>query len=562
MLNNKYIFIVVLALIASNLYSQNNNLTNNADIKKSLEKDIMMLASDSFNGREAGTIDEIHAREYIISRFKEIGLLPILPDKSYSQHFEFADGTRYDESTILTINDKRYKLYSDFYPISYSGSGEIKAEVVNVANGISAPEIKYSDYMLKKDLKDKIFLIEMALPSDSLLRSKLSKYTDLQSRIDTAIAKGAKAVIFINSDKKIEKPSKKLSKKIAQSSIPVIFAEGMAYKCLLDASKSEVFLKVEIKKMIKNGYNVIGFIDNKCENTVVIGAHYDHLGLGFDNSLKPEMLETHNGADDNASGVSGMLVLADYLKNTAGHKNNYLFVAFSAEEKGLHGSGYFTKSNDFDIKKINFYINLDMIGRLDKEKNTLSIIGTGTSPTWDSIIKTMPDADFKIKTTPSGMGGSDHTSFYTKNIPVLFFFTGTHPDYHKPTDDYNLINYDGETNILRYIETLIDKADKAGKLSFEKTKDSSVVVPKMSVTLGVVPDHSFSGKGFRIEGTIEGKTAAKAGLKSGDIVLKIDDYEIEDIMIYMKILSKYKKGDKSNLLVLREGKSISVEVIW
>ena len=305
------------------------------------------------------------------------------------------------------------------------------------------------------------------------------------------------------------------------------------------------------------GTNIIGFINNNAENTIAIGAHFDHLGYGAEGSLHRGEKAIHNGADDNASGVAVMLNLAEKLKgkNTS---NNYLFLAFSGEEMGLLGSNYFVKNATIDTKKINYMINMDMVGRL-KADSTLAVYGVGTSPILKQTLNAH-NSNFKLIQKESGIGPSDHTSFYNADIPVLHFFTGQHEDYHKPTDDFEKLNYDGMKTISNYIFEVISDLDNNGKLPFRKTKNESEETPRFKVGLGVIPDYMFDGKGMRIDGISEDKPAQKAGLQKGDIVLKLGDSAVTDMMSYMKVLSTFEAGDKTKVTVDRNGKEVEATI--
>lgn len=308
------------------------------------------------------------------------------------------------------------------------------------------------------------------------------------------------------------------------------------------------------------GTNVVGFINNNSENTVVIGAHYDHLGYGAEGSLfRGETKEIHNGADDNASGVSVLLNLASKLKDK-NKGNNYLFIAFSGEEMGLLGSNYFVKNATIDTKKVNYMINMDMVGRL-KADSTLAVYGVGTSPILKQTLNAH-NTNFKLVQKESGVGPSDHTSFYNVDIPVLHFFTGQHEDYHKPTDDFDKLNFEGMQTISNYIFEIITDLDNNGKLPFRKTKNESEETPRFKVGLGVIPDYMFDGKGMRIDGISEDKPAQKAGLKKGDIVVKLGDSLVIDMMSYMKILALFKEGDKTKVIVDRSGKMVEAEIAF
>ena len=307
------------------------------------------------------------------------------------------------------------------------------------------------------------------------------------------------------------------------------------------------------------GTNVIGYIDNKAPKTVVIGAHYDHLGYGAEGSLHRGDTAIHNGADDNASGVAVLLNLVSKLKDTL-QKNNYLFIAFSGEEMGLLGSNYFVKNPTIDSSSMNYMINMDMVGRLKKD-STLAVYGTGTSPIFKQTL-TAHNSKFKLISKESGVGPSDHTSFYLNNIPVLHFFTGQHEDYHKPGDDSEKLNYAGMETIGNYIFDIIGDLDDNGKLAFRKTKNESEETPRFKVTLGVIPDYMFDGKGMRIDGVSENKPAQKAGLQKGDVVLQLGEFEINDMMGYMKALSKIEKGTTTTVKVDRKGKQIEKAVTF
>ncbi|WP_203295481.1 M20/M25/M40 family metallo-hydrolase [Luteirhabdus pelagi] len=310
------------------------------------------------------------------------------------------------------------------------------------------------------------------------------------------------------------------------------------------------------------GTNVVGYIDNKAESTVVIGAHYDHLGMGGEGSLYREGEAVHNGADDNASGVAVLLKLAENLvEEDAPKNNNYLFIAFSGEEMGLLGSNYYVKNPTIDTKKVSYMMNMDMVGRLNEE-NTLAVHGVGTSPVFKQTLFANNDQGLNITEHESGVGPSDHTSFYLADIPVLHFFTGQHEDYHKPGDDAEKLNYEGMQKVQNYIYNIISDLDDNGQLAFKKTKNESEAVPDFKVTLGVVPDYLFDGEGMRIDGVSEDRPAQKAGLQKGDIVKKMGEHDVNDMMSYMKSLSKFEKGQTATVMIERDGELMEVEVTF
>ena len=305
------------------------------------------------------------------------------------------------------------------------------------------------------------------------------------------------------------------------------------------------------QKTSSRGRNVIGYLDNNYNNTIVLGAHYDHLGYGNFGSRRPNAKTIHNGADDNASGVALILELIKYLKKDS-LKSNILVVAFSGEELGLLGSDAFVNEVLADSFNIKYMMNFDMVGKL--KNNKLILNGTGTS-NWIEIIQKTKSSNNKnileLKEISSGVGPSDYTSFYKKDIPVLSFFTGAHDDYHTPDDDASKLNYYGIFKILLFARSIIQEADDIN-MRFIKTKNnSSSDTPKFSVTLGVMPSYSFDGEGMKIDVVIENRPASLAGIKDGDIVIKIGPHKVKDLNTYMLALSKFKKGEPADVLILR-----------
>jgi hypothetical protein len=312
--------------------------------------------------------------------------------------------------------------------------------------------------------------------------------------------------------------------------------------------------------------NVAGFLDNGARKTIVIGAHYDHLGKGFQGSslTTDSRNKIHNGADDNASGTTGLLELArHFAKNNITEKHNYLFLAFSGEELGLIGSKYFTENPTIPLASVSCMINMDMIGRLSDEKGII-VSGWGTSPVWGKLIPDLVKAqNLKYTVDSSGVGASDHTSFYLKNIPVVQFFTGVHGDYHKVSDDIERINFEGEAKILSIIAGLLENIDKETTDPQFITADNPHTGNKTSdfkVTLGVMPDYSYSGKGLKIDGVSKARPAEKAGIQAGDIITKLAGKEITSIYDYMDVLSEHEKGEKVEAEFLRgaETKKVSI----
>ena len=536
-------------------------LTDN-ELKAKLKTHISTLASDAYEGREAGSKGETKASDYITKQFKSLGLKSKGTD-GYLQPFQFTDGAKIGSSTQLIVNNHIFKVDEDFYPLPFTSNGSITGYIARVGYGINDPALKQDDYYGKANIAKKIFVMESGTPDGNTPHGKFGEWTDLRKKLDIAIQRGATAVIFINSDTAQNDPKADWKMRTSPVSIPVLFAKGKAAEILKDSIITNCTVGAEVEKIEKTGHNILGMIDNGAATTVVIGAHYDHLGYGAEGSLYRGEPAIHNGADDNASGTAALIELARFLKASDLKKNNYLFMAYSGEEKGLLGSNYYVKHPTVDLNTINYMINMDMVGRLKPDEKTLLVNGTGTSPRWKTLMDSISVDGIKIKQTESGVGPSDHTSFYLQNLPVLHFFSGTHQDYHKPSDDENLINYEGELSIIHMIENVIRLTNNSGKLAFTKTKDDqNEDAPKFKVTLGVVPDYAFDGEGMRIDGVTEGRPAAAAGLEPGDVVIQIGEHKVLDMMSYMKALSKFSKGETTKVKVLRHNQEIIKDITF
>lgn len=311
--------------------------------------------------------------------------------------------------------------------------------------------------------------------------------------------------------------------------------------------------------------NVVGLIEGseQPETYIVIGAHYDHLGMGSFGSLHTRSdKKIHNGADDNASGTGGVLELAHYFSENRPQKS-LLFVAFSGEEMGLLGSQHFVENSPVNLEQVQAMINMDMIGRM--KENQLIIFGTGTSGGWSNLITSANTDSLAIKTVPDGAGASDHTSFYNKQIPVLHYFTDTHADYHRPSDDTNYINSDGQNRVLEHLKRLtlsIDTLD-AKQLAYTEapvTQQRNVTLE--GPTMGVTPDYGFDSKGMRITGVRAGSPADKAGLQSGDVIVKLSGQNLEDIYEYMDVLNTLEKGQSTTVTVRRNGNEQTLDITF
>ena len=515
-----------------------------------VKKHIGFLADDKLEGRRTGSAGEKLAYEYIMAEFSNAGLLARGDNGTWLQEFEVNDGRLINPATSLVVNGKKLSTEKDFFPFVYSPNATVESKA---GNGLQDA--------------GKIWLWDL---KEKMEENKNNPHFDLQDAIKTKIAevtgKGATALIIFNTSSIGDDLKYEPKVKSEITKIPVLYVnkDAMVKYFNIDAFVYDIKLNVDISEKKRTGHNVIGYIDNGAANTIILGAHYDHLGYGEDhNSLFAGAIpQIHNGADDNASGTAALIELGRKLKRSGPKGNNYLFIAFSGEELGLFGSKYFTEHPTIDLNSADYMINMDMVGRLSDSTHGLNIGGYGTSPSWGTLL-TEKDDLFKIKFDSSGTGPSDHTSFYRKNIPVLFFFTGVHADYHKPSDDADKINYEGELQVIKYIYRVIEQADGSGKLAFSKTRENQTSgKSSFKVTLGIMPDYTFSGGGVRVDGVSEGKLAQRTGIKAGDIILQLGDHKFSDVQGYMETLGKFKKGDATKVVVKRGTEELIYDIVF
>jgi Zn-dependent M28 family amino/carboxypeptidase len=309
--------------------------------------------------------------------------------------------------------------------------------------------------------------------------------------------------------------------------------------------------------------NVVGLVrgTKESDEVIIIGAHYDHLGYGeFGSLYRGDTPRIHNGADDNASGTAGLIELAQYFGKYR-PETDLLFVAFSGEEMGLLGSAHFVEEPPVNLDNTLAMINMDMIGRMEDHK--LIIFGTGTTSDWEEILLVANTDSLKIQLVKDGTGASDHTSFYYKNIPVLHYFTDTHSDYHRPSDDVEYINNEGIAKITEHIVRVIeylDGIDKEQMAFIEAPGKQRQSMRLEGPTLGVLPDYGYDGTGMKITGINPNQAAANAGLKAGDIIIKLGGLELDDIYDYMGALNTLEKGETTTITILRNGEEITLEL--
>jgi len=546
------LLLLSLTLAAAPAFAQKQK-KQDAEVLAGLRQHVEFLASDVLEGRRTGSEGERLAANYIELQFQKAGLQP-KGSSGFLQSFEVNEGWQVLPGTRLLVNGKPLGQGSDFFPLAWSAGDSLNA----------TPSLALQE----KGMPWFFDLKEVLEENRSNPHFDLDAY--LHAKAQAVQKKGATALIIYNTSSIDDQLRFDPRYRGPREPIPVVYVKKEALqRHLADESGSyEVRLVTQVAPRVRNGHNVIGYIDNNAPHTVVIGAHYDHLGQGEDgNSLHHAGGKAiHYGADDNASGTAALLELARLLKTTKSKSHNYLLIAFSGEELGLFGSKYFVENPTIDLSQVNYMINMDMVGRLNDSSRTLTVGGYGTTPTWGALYsqtgkKGLFSEGLSFRFDSSGTGPSDHTSFYRKNIPVLFYFTGLHSDYHKPGDVASKINYNGQLRIVRHIESLLRLTDKPEKLTFTKTREQQTgSSARFSVSLGVMPDYTYSGNGLRIDGVSEGKAAQKAGLQAGDIITALGEHKVSSVESYMQALGKFKKGDSTQVYYQRKGQEFNAPV--
>jgi len=579
-----------------------------------ITRHIQFLASDKLQGRRTGTTENEQAANYIARQFQSYGLKPASAS-GFLQAFNFVSGVKLGEQNTFRVTDpggaRELKVAVDFMPLAFSAHEVAEGEVIFVHYGISAPELQYDNYK-DVDVKGKIVMMLRGSPDADNPHGRFAEFTqpglEIQNKTLKAREKGARGVIFISEEKNFS--DDRLSHlrhdlNFLDAGIPVVSISSQTGAAILrgqgptlsgtdekakdDAERLQasgpalllkdvsIRFKTDVVKINGKSANVVAVLkgsDPKLANEyVVLGAHYDHLGLGGPESLasKPEG-QIHHGADDNASGTSGLMELARVLAaERVKPKRSILFVAFSGEELGLLGSGAYTKNPALPLSSAVAMLNMDMIGRL--RQGALFIGGVGTSPAWKPLIDKLNQADggsaangsgsrFQLSFGQDGFGPSDHQSFYVRDVPVLFFFTGTHEDYHKPTDTADKINAEGERQILEFVrEAAIAVANEPERLAFTKVKIESKPTGRgFRVYLGTVPNYSDQSDGMKLDGVRPASPAERAGLLAGDIVMMLGKTAIKNVYDYTYALGEMRAGEEVEVVIKRNGKQMTLKI--
>ena len=573
-------------------------------------KHVAFLASDRLQGRRAGTSYADEAAAYIAKEFQSYGLKPAFA-AGFLQPFTFVAAVKLGAQNVFQVKSagasRSLKVGDEFMPLAFSSAEPAAGEVVFAGYGINAPELKFDSYA-GVDPKEKIVMILRGSPDGDNPHGKFAEYTqpglEIQNKTLKAREKGARGVIFVSAENKFS--DDRLSRlhhdlNFLDSGIPTVVISREAAASLLASGQTSltdaeakskdpssafvikgetVNFKTDVIKVNGKSANVVGVLQGSdpqlASEYVIIGAHYDHLGLGGPESLaaNPEG-QIHHGADDNASGTAGVLELARVLASERGKiKRSIMFIAFSGEELGLLGSGAYTKSPIIPLGATVAMLNMDMIGRL--RNGSLFIGGVGTSPVWKPLIEKLngthqassggpangSGSRFQLSFGEDGFGPSDHQSFYVRDIPVLFFFTGTHGDYHKPTDTADKINADGLKQVAEFVgEIAVSVANEPQRIAFTKVKVEQRPTGRgFRVYLGTVPNYSDQSDGMKLDGVRPGSPAEKAGLLAGDIIVKLSKTTIKNVYDYTYALGEMRAGEEVEVLIRRNGKDMTLKI--
>jgi hypothetical protein len=586
MIRKKLTILMLTAFVAVQSFSQSNPEITAGDLRYH----IGLLASDSLGGRYPGTPGDRQAEKYIAARFSEAGLKLLC--NNGLQEFKVVTDTRPGKNNKLQLDDFTAVMGKDFTPLSFSTNCSLKAPVVFAGYGfdINLDSLRWNDYA-GIDVNGKWVMVLRGDPEPDNPKSLFADFESERVKALTAKDKGAQGVIFVTPediDKQDVLMHVQYDRTPANAGILVLsitrsLADHMlatmndSIGSLVDRIKSNqkpspMYMPVildasaEIEMLEVTTANIVGIIQGNdpqlADEYIVIGAHHDHLGIGGpgSGSRRPDTLAVHNGADDNASGAAGVIELAQKLSaNRQLLKRPVIIVAFAGEEMGLLGSKEFVKNPPVPLKQIKAMINLDMIGRLNPETNTISIGGTGTSVETDTIINLLSqNRPFKIGRSSDGYGPSDHASFYSENIPVFYFTSGAHEDYHTPSDDAWKINYDGEVEILDMVYDLaVELSGRNEALTFKEagSKQGVRYGRNLKVTLGIVPDMvSSDNDGLGVDGVRKGGPAESAGIRKGDKIVSLEGQTVTNIYDYMARLSKLKPGQVATVEIIRDGK--------
>jgi Zn-dependent M28 family amino/carboxypeptidase len=558
---------------------------------------VRKLADPKWEGRGPGTAGIDSAAAYLAATMKEMGLAPGGDEGSYFQEMEVTTGVEVGEPCAVKVGDTVFPVGEGMQPVGFSTNGTLKAPLVFAGYGITAPGFEYDDYA-GLDVRDKLVLVMTNEPGEMDSTSRFdgsvnTPHAELRTKAINAREHGALGLLVVDGPKyhagePLRKPksdgggymtSGLLAAQISADAAAALVAPAhVTLAALQDSIDSRArphslalpesaTVTVTLRRTKATIKNVVGWIPGRdTTRTLVIGAHYDHLGYGGESSLSPNEHVPHVGADDNASGVAAMLQVAGRAA-AARHRSpplhNLVFCAFTGEEIGLVGSAHFADQPTRPLESVDAMLNMDMVGRL--RDNRLMVMGVGTAAEFPELVQRVNQATekFDLKLSSDGFGPSDHSSFYKKKVPVLMLFTGSHPDYHKPTDTWDKINYTGLARVARFASATIESLDARPRPSYLVAKaDSSTGRIAggggYGAYLGTIPDYMKTEGGVLLSGVRSGSPAEQAGIKGGDVIVKFDGVRIDNIYDYTFALRSRKPGQQVRITVQREGKEVDL----
>ena len=577
--------------------------------KAHLKDFVEYLASDELEGRMTGSKGAESAADYIAGYFQAIGLEPVGENESYFQEFEFTSGMKViEEDNAFKVIKKEhgavqileFKVESDFRPLSFSANGEVEGEVVFAGYGLSVPGKLGEGYdsYAGLDVKDKIVLVLRYVPEavETERRQELNRYAGLRYKAMVAREHGAKALLVVtgsNSPNAGELAPLSFDSSLAGSGIVAASISGEVAKMLFAGSEKvlkevqdqldienphfegqfplknvTVKISTAVERVKKTDRNVLALLPPAEPSSemeyLIIGAHYDHIGYGEIGSLagKDEEGQIHNGADDNASGTAVVLQLAAVLAEQKDLHKGIIFALWSGEELGLIGSSHFVEHPTVPLEQVVAYINFDMVGRL--RENRFNLQGVGSSTLWRKLIeKRNVAAGFDLILQDDPYLPTDTTAFYPKKVPVLSFFTGSHENYNRPTDDPETLNYDGMQRIATFAQHLItdvaQSPERPDYVEVQRATPEGGSRETLRAYLGTIPDYTTEIEGVKISGVRGGSPADKAGLKGGDIIIKFGGQKITNIYDYTYALEAVKIGEPVEVVILRDGKQTTLK---
>ncbi|HLL55201.1 MAG TPA: M28 family peptidase [Myxococcaceae bacterium] len=552
-------------------------------------RDIRWLADLARGGRGIGTAGLQAAGEYLEQRFSELGLEPAGEGGGFRQPFPVTTRVSVDESSSVEL-DGTAVAKEAFTALGFSAEGEASGPLVLAGYGLSAPDLGVDDYA-KVDARGKVVVVRRFVPESPTFAAtdRQRRYGDLRHKAWVAREKGAKALVVVDWPVPPEPPVKdwqlpteaKLAAPIPEgpgdAGLPVVMVTRAALEKVMAklqaGKKVSARVKVRLSVERKDAFNVVGLLpagspEAKGQGALVIGAHYDHLGEGGRYSLSPDRREPHVGADDNASGVATLLEIARELsRHRDGLKRDVLVVAFSGEESGVLGSTHFTRARgEAGMKEVAAMLNLDMVGRL--RANRLSVLGSDSAAEWKELLQSACDAA-KVECAGSGdgYGPSDQTPFYAAGVPVLHFFSGAHPDYHKVSDTPDRINAAGSQQVALIVAQVARAVGGGAQLTYRQAPTPAPLgdLRSFNASLGTIPDYAGppgGAKGVLLAGVRSGGAADQGGMRRGDVLVRLGKHDIGGVEDLMYALNAAKPGETVNATVVREGREVRLEVTF